>query len=408
VHQIMPRFSVFALLALGLSASAATAQTLFPGAGGSGGEPGIERQCGPSSPDGKTHVGGVIHDLLTTEPVAGVAVAIRRQDSFAGERIAVTDEQGEFVVCELAWNGPSRMEILDEEGKSTVSRVDLARGANWIGTRFVRVVGAASLRGRVSDLSGQPVEGAVVDIEPLGLSTKTGVDGTFRLHGLAGLVTLSVSHPSFGNRTEDVWLEGGFGFEAQIALGPQGAQVPAIVLAGGSDVPSDAPMSRPLSPLAGVAEATAGPANPTRQLGWDRVELGSRVRLTAPGVLVEDGVLTSLEPRSLVVAEGDQGWSLPTESIQSLEVKESSSLRLGLIVGLAGLGTGAILGAKFVSEVGPCTTRPNIINGQQFGEITTCSRVPVGAMAVAVPMAAMGAGAGLVLGKFALRWRPVF
>lgn len=404
---IMTRFRVFPLLGLCLLASPLGAQTLFSGAGGSGGEPGIERQCGPTG-DGKTHLGGALHDLLTTEPLPGIAVAMREDGSVAGERITVTDDRGEFVVCELAWNGLTRIEVLGEDGESDLTQVELTPGANWVGTRFLSVVRAASLGGRVSDLSGRPVEGAVVAIEPLGLRTKTDADGAFGVHGLAGAVTLSVSHPSFETRTHDMWLDGGFGFEAQVPLGTPGAAVPAIVVAGGPEQQSKKLTQRPVSPLTGVTGADSKRDDPTDGSRWDRLQVGSSIRLTAPGVLVEDGLLTALEPHSVLVAEGDQEWSLPTQSLESLEVKESSSLRLGLILGVLGFGAGAALGAKFVTASDPCTTTPVIIRGEVTGFTTTCTRSPVGALAVGVPMALAGAGAGLVLGRIVLRWQPVF
>ena len=352
------------------------------------------------------HVGGVMADLLTGAPRAGVPVVIKAGGE---ERMTVTEDGGVFVACGLPGGEQASLEVMTPEGETNASKLVLPGDVSWAGTRYLADTAPARVQGWVTDGdTGLPVAGARVTVAPLELETRTDEEGFFRVHGIAGEVTIRVGGSGYELRDYSTWLEGGFTYDALISLyrPTVNSEAPApVVFTRGAD-----PFEPAVDAAPRLFSASGGGGAPPAAFDWNRLTVGeaTRVQLTAPGVVVEDGILVrNGQDGNLTVTEGGQTWTIPEESVRSLSLRGSSSKRMAVVGAIAGFATGAVLGAKFLLETDRCFEQPQNINGTPQ-IITVCTRKPVGVMKFGPGFAVAGAAAGWTLGWAVRRWVPAF
>jgi hypothetical protein len=151
------------------------------------------------------------------KPVVGAKVNLVRK---RGTTTAVTDERGDFVVKRLpigkSLEGQTTIEDADVEvtcevgGKKPVKQhVTLKPGANKLDTITVEpVVPPGELRGVVrSVVTGRPLSGATIAIEPGGLAATSGADGRFSVALPPGQYKITVSSAGLKDQKLDVTID---------------------------------------------------------------------------------------------------------------------------------------------------------------------------------------------------------
>lgn len=154
-------------------------------------------------------VAGEVVDRTSGAPVGRFVVKL----TSAGARRAVpfNSPRGEFEVPGVA---PGRVELrVEAEGYASAARTVEVRPANrpreltLEGVRFV-LARAGRIEGRVSDLLGRPVAGALVQAG--GIGARTGADGGFALTGVAeGTHRVVVTHQGQRLESDPVSVRGG-------------------------------------------------------------------------------------------------------------------------------------------------------------------------------------------------------
>ena len=341
----------------------------------------------------------MVVDLLTGVPGSSMAVSVR---AGARELTAVTESDGVFTFCGLPSGAEARVEALGVDG-ATPWGATLSSDIVWLGARYVALTRPARVEGRVTDAdSGQPIAGARVSVEAVGLSTKSDDQGYFALRSVAGESALRVDHSGYEAGALSTWLEGGFGYRADFHLSAAGAQVPTSTTITRDSMPYE---PSPDAVARAYRFSVAGGHGASR-FDWDLFgseEEAVRVRLQAPGVDVGDGLAKRFPDGRVVVTEGAQSWTVPEASVQRLELRRTSSTRLSIVGTALGFAVGAVLGAKFHHEIDRCMD--HVVGGQT---VTVCSEKPVGVMRHGPTFAAIGGVVGWSFGRVVTRWVPVF
>lgn len=156
--------------------------------------------------------------------------------------------------------------------------------------------------------------------------------------------------------------------------------VVALVAAGASS-----------SPLAATAQATAGSDDEVASL-IAALRPGERVRLLAPGISIQDGVVVSASVDLLSVLEESQRWEVTPRAVERLLVRERSTYRTLLGGALFGAATGFGMGYFYEKLV--CDT------GGGCGSHIIISAGAIGTL--------LGGGGGAVLGYRSVSWRQRF
>lgn len=143
---------------------------------------------------GRVARGKVVDDR--SRPVAGARVSLDRmegEDSSQrpeGPEPTETDLEGQFLIVDLA---AGRYDLLIESPgfvPAALPGVSIPSQRREVDVGTIALARGASLEGRVLDSAGEPIEGAEVELKPIGpvapTSVRTGVDGRFVLADLAG------------------------------------------------------------------------------------------------------------------------------------------------------------------------------------------------------------------------------
>jgi hypothetical protein len=93
------------------------------------------------------------------------------------------------------------------------------------------------------------------------------------------------------------------------------------------------------------------------------LKVGQWVRVQAPGIAIESGSVSQLQPGTLFVLEGGQEWAIPVANIERLEVRHRTVVQNAFLFGLVGTLTG--LGAKKFKE--DLSATPFAVGGFTFG-----------------------------------------
>ena len=118
---------------------------------------------------------------------------------------------------------------------------------------------------------------------------------------------------------------------------------------------------------------------------------GQLVRLTAPGLVIESGLIEAIEGDAIVVSASGQEWSVDTQTLEEVFVQERLVGRYTLVGFFPGLAAGAIAEVfihKFQCDE-PCT------ESSAYGRSAL-----IGGLA--------GAGMGAIIGATTTRWRQLF
>lgn len=153
-----------------------------------------------------------------------------------------------------------------------------------------------------------------------------------------------------------------------------------------------------LAPAWATAPVTGQASSETEALRRTLLTLGdsARVRLMAPGVVVDDGLLLGLRSDSVLVADADARFSVGLGEIEALSVEGSLRRGVGLQSGAVALVAGAAAG--FFLGYANC--------GNQFeGCDQHAWRV---ALRWGLVFGTGGAVAGATIGSRMRRWRQLF
>lgn len=146
-----------------------------------------------------------------------------------------------------------------------------------------------------------------------------------------------------------------------------------------------------LSPGAG-AQSTADASEEQVASLIAALEPGERVRLLAPGISIEDGVVVSASMDLLRVLEESQRWEVTPRSVERLSVRRRDTRRTllaGAIFGaVAGFGMGYFY-EKLVCDTGGGCGSSVIISAGIVGTV-------------------LGGGGGAMLGYRSISWRQRF
>jgi hypothetical protein len=179
----------------------------------------------------RVRVSGTVREVGTNEPVAEAEVVFAGAD---GDSISVADGKGKYSVALVpgAYRafarangyvavGWSALEDLEEDRPVQsigAPRLDLAPVVSVSNDQDgidIQLRGAGTIQGRVLDVSGWPVSGAIIAARPAGRyaarlrtvagydTVRSGADGSFELGVPAGPVVLSARHDYFAGISRD-------------------------------------------------------------------------------------------------------------------------------------------------------------------------------------------------------------
>lgn len=179
--------------------------------------------CTPATVDGAV-VEGTVRDRDAGAQLAGsevrIAVIPAPNEGSLIERSTTVDGRGRYRFCDLPGGRSGRLTAIFGGFMGTMQRVELTAGDTSTVELRVPLGRAAYMLGWVRDAErGQPVEDAMVRLEPLGLTAFTNDRGRFRLPRVPpGSYVLTVEHVAFGPRATAVEVEPEAGLEVNVRL----------------------------------------------------------------------------------------------------------------------------------------------------------------------------------------------
>ena len=169
---------------------------------------------------GDAMLAGRVDHADTRAPVANVLVSLVYSDPASGsanERVrnARTDADGLYAICGLPETYEGRVQAA--AGANTSADIPVSTSGRLLATASFLLgsatksdsgtIGAAELKGRITDVAGRPVEGAQVAVEGGNAIAVTAADGSFTLRRLpSGTTIASVRKIGFAPATRPVHL----------------------------------------------------------------------------------------------------------------------------------------------------------------------------------------------------------
>ncbi len=175
--------------------------------------------------------GGVVRDLLTQNPVSGVAVLLHRSRRRGPPEVVETDDFGEFRFC----SGPTDEEVGLQAVWGDVSGrlITLPAGTGPLPQDlYIAVTEPVTLVATLRDVgSGSAVPDASVSVEGSQVGGVTDEDGAIRLRGIpAGLVVVRTEHLAFGARVDTLFAESGETLQVELSLQQDAIELEPIVV----------------------------------------------------------------------------------------------------------------------------------------------------------------------------------
>ncbi|RIJ78636.1 hypothetical protein D1871_01370 [Nakamurella silvestris] len=157
-------------------------------------------------------IGGVVTD--GTEPIGGVTVTTTVDGKELKTGTPTTGEVGKFILGDLPTPATYVLTFTADGFATSTMVVDLAPGTNQTDLKVALTGGTGTVTGKLSDVSGAGLGGAVVTVggaenAPSTITLTAGDIGTFQLTGLVspGSYTLTFTLPGYADQTVPVVLE---------------------------------------------------------------------------------------------------------------------------------------------------------------------------------------------------------
>jgi len=178
-------------------------------------------------------VSGVVRDLLTQNPIAGVTVLVFRSRRRGPPEPIETGESGEFRYCGGPTDEGLDLQAVWGETSSRVINVPEGHGP-YPQDLYLPLTEPVTLGLTLVDATdGTGVEGATVRVVGSQVQGVTGEGGHLRLRGIAaGTIALTVEHLAYDSRADSLFAESGQSLEVELPL-VQGAVAlePIVVVA---------------------------------------------------------------------------------------------------------------------------------------------------------------------------------
>ncbi len=161
----------------------------------------------------------------------------------------------------------------------------------------------------------------------------------------------------------------------------RGARALVLVLAAAGLLTPDETQGQSADPQEGVPPAAS------------QFRVGQFVRLTAPGIVIDGGVIESVGGDTLFVASEGMQWSVQASLLEAISVRESRVVRYTIVGAVPGALVGVL--GKILKNKMDCSSRR-----------TNCP--PANLHKGALIGGALGSVIGLIIGKTSTHWRQVF
>ncbi|MEZ4416135.1 MAG: carboxypeptidase-like regulatory domain-containing protein [Gemmatimonadota bacterium] len=192
----------------------------------------------PDVPPGRVVRGSTL-DLLTLQPLGGVAVTLR---STVGREIRLlgqttSDAQGAYVFCGVP--DVAGLNVTGELTAITSRSVPIAAdSAAPVPPVYIRWSEPADIAGQVLDgSSGAPLEGVTIALEGRPVRAVTDADGQFRILGQgAGRLIVRSSRIGYATRTDSIDVASRDRLDLEIHLFEDAVELPPIIVRARSDL----------------------------------------------------------------------------------------------------------------------------------------------------------------------------
>jgi hypothetical protein len=152
---------------------------------------------------------GSVRGRVTAEsggPIPTARVSVASLEPNGGERSAEAAADGSFAIADLR-PGPARVSVKAPGHDDVTQEVTIdARAPTIVDLVMKRTIKPGQLRGLVRSFTGKPLA-ATIRVEPIGVETKTDVDGTFQVDLPPGAYDVIVASPGFVGQRRPVQLE---------------------------------------------------------------------------------------------------------------------------------------------------------------------------------------------------------
>lgn len=179
--------------------------------------------CDPSTGD-RSVVEGTVRDRTVGAPLprSEVRIAVLPAPDHGSllERTVSVNARGRYRFCDLPGGRSGRVTASFGGFMGAMQRVELVAGDTSVVDLRVSLGRAAYVLGWVRDAeAGKPVENAMIQVEPMGLTAFTNARGRFKLPRVPpGSHVLRVEHVAFAPQSAVVEIEPGAGLEVDVRL----------------------------------------------------------------------------------------------------------------------------------------------------------------------------------------------